>query len=85
MNDTKHETKPTSTACPACHEWERDMNVTLGALEQAQQMNRRLAESLTEVVRICEAMRYTACLGKNQLARIERAKAALTEAKGPAA
>jgi hypothetical protein len=44
-----------------------------------------LLNSLEEVVRICEAMRYTVGLGKNQLERIERAKAVVAEAKGLAA
>ena len=41
-----------------------------------------LLTSLQEVVRICEALRYTAGLGKNQVERIERAKAAIAEATG---
>ena len=85
MKHTKHETKSTSTTCTACREWERDMNGTVATLEKARQMNRRLADSLAEVVRICEAMRYTAGLGKNQLERIARAKAAIAEAKASAA
>jgi hypothetical protein len=39
-----------------------------------------LAEALHGVVRICEALRYTAGLGKNQLKRIDAAHAALAKA-----
>ena len=41
-----------------------------------------LLTSLQEAIRICEAMRYTAGLGKNQLERIERAKATINEVTG---
>jgi hypothetical protein len=44
-----------------------------------------LLNSLQEVVRICEEMRYIVGLGKNQLERIERAKSVIAEAKGLAA
>lgn len=82
MTNLKHETTTTSTTCTACREWERDMKGTVNTLEQARALNRRLAESLSDVVRICEALRYTAGLGKNQLERIEHAKTALVEVKG---
>lgn len=44
-----------------------------------------LLASLQEVIRICEAMRYTAGLGRNQLERIERAKALIAGQKERAA
>lgn len=42
----------------------------------------RLLKSLKGIVRICEAMRYTIALGKNQLERIESAKALIVELEG---
>lgn len=40
-----------------------------------------LLEALEDVTRILEAMRYTAGLGKNQLQRLEQARAAIAKAK----
>lgn len=44
-----------------------------------------LLVSLKSVTRICEAMRYTAGLGKTQMERIEKAKAVIAKAEGRAA
>ena len=86
MIDTKQETKDTSTTpCRICHEWERDMNGTLATLQRERQISKELLSSLQEVVRICEAMRYTAGLGRNQVERIEKAKATIAKATGRAA
>lgn len=85
MTDTKHETTITSTNCTACREYERGMKGTLAVLEHERQASKKLLDSLQEVVRICEAVRYTTGLGKNQLERVERAKAAIAEATGRAA
>jgi hypothetical protein len=84
MNDTKHKTNNTSTNCTACREWDRDMKGTLAVLQRERQATKKLLDSLQEVVRICEALRNTAGLGKTQLERIERAKTAITEATGRA-
>jgi uncharacterized membrane protein YjjP (DUF1212 family) len=57
------------------------MNGTFATLQKTRQTNLQLTHSLSEVVRICEALRYSAGLGKNQLERIDRAKKILAEAK----
>ncbi len=81
MTNTKHETNSPSTGCPVCREWQRDMDGTLATFNKVKQLNQQLAGSLVDVVRICEALRFTAGLGKNQMERIDRAKATLAEMK----
>ena len=60
------------------------MNGTMNELQRERKTNADLLASLQDVVRICEAMRYTAGLGKNQVERIEKAKALIAGRNGRA-
>src|SRR5438876_1195535 len=42
---THHESDPPSTPCPACREWERDMNGTLATLAAKREKCRGLLEA----------------------------------------
>jgi hypothetical protein len=42
----------------------------------------KILDSLKSLVTICEAVRFSVGLGKNQLERIERAKKLIREAEG---
>ena len=84
MTDTKHNHPETST-CTACREWKRDMDGTVATLERERAISKQLLESLSDVIRICDAIRYTAGLGRNQLERIQKARAAIAKATGRAA
>ena len=66
------------------HLGKQDVSVhLLDDCRQAAAIIRELEESLRRLMPLLEAVRYTAGLGKSQMERVEKAKAALTNARKP--
>lgn len=59
-----------------------DREELLARIQGLEEMQSYLCQSLRNLVRYAEAVRYSAGMGKNQLERLELAKIVLAKARG---